>query len=239
MMHFQHHPQIWQNFPALVCGVLVVDGMHQDVDAGPVMERWLKQARRQLEKGPESQIPAVTAWRRAYTQMGLKPTKYRSAAEALLRRFRKEDDIPRLHPLVDLCNAVSLAFALPVAVFDLDQVDSFLEVRYARGDENYLAFNGEVEHPARGEIVFSDKAEQIHARRWTFRQSRLSTVGAATKRVLIISEGLHEYADKDIPELFDVLADNIGHLWAESGQTEILSANEPRIEFPDGREQVG
>ncbi len=60
--------------------------------------------------------------------MGLKPTKYRSAAEALLRRFRREGELPRLHSVIDLCNAMSLAFALPVAVFDLAQVDQFLEV---------------------------------------------------------------------------------------------------------------
>jgi DNA/RNA-binding domain of Phe-tRNA-synthetase-like protein len=48
--------------------------------------------------------------------MGLKPTQYRCAAESLLRRYRKERFLPRIHPLVDLCNAISLAFAIPVAV---------------------------------------------------------------------------------------------------------------------------
>jgi DNA/RNA-binding domain of Phe-tRNA-synthetase-like protein len=37
--------------------------------------------------------------------MGLKPTQYRCAPEALLRRLRKEGTLPPLHPLVDLCNA--------------------------------------------------------------------------------------------------------------------------------------
>ena len=54
--------------------------------------------------------------------MGLKPTQYRCAAESLLRRFRKEGSLPRLHPLVDLCNAVSLAFAVPVAVLDAGRI---------------------------------------------------------------------------------------------------------------------
>jgi DNA/RNA-binding domain of Phe-tRNA-synthetase-like protein len=39
----------------------------------------------------------------------MKPTQYRCASEALLRRFRKEGALPRIHPLRDLCNAVSLA----------------------------------------------------------------------------------------------------------------------------------
>ena len=77
--------------------------------------------------------------------MGLTPTKYRSAAAALLRRFKREGELPRLHSVIDLCNAMSLVFALPVAVFDLAQVDQFLEVRYARGSETYLVWSGETE----------------------------------------------------------------------------------------------
>jgi len=38
--------------------------------------------------------------------MGMKPTQYRCASEALLRRYRRDRVLPRVHPLVDLCNAV-------------------------------------------------------------------------------------------------------------------------------------
>ncbi len=82
--------------------------------------------------------------------MGLKPSQYRSAAEALLRRFRKEDSLPSLHPAVDVCNAISVAFALPVAILDISKIDSFVEVCRAKGDEVYLSFNGEIEHPYPG-----------------------------------------------------------------------------------------
>jgi DNA/RNA-binding domain of Phe-tRNA-synthetase-like protein len=163
--------------------------------------------------------------------MGLKPTQYRSAAEALLRRFRRGEDIPRLHPLVDLCNAISLAFALPVAVFDLAGVDSYLEVRHARGDERYLAFSGEIEQPAPLEIIFADAADQVHARRWTFRQSRRSTVGPETRRALIVSEGLHETASTDVRALIEALAYEIAAVWSPPRQQVMLSATAPRLEF--------
>ncbi len=150
-------------------------------------------------------MPEIAAWRRGYSQMGLKPTKYRSAAEALLRRFKREGELPRVHPLIDLCNAMSLAFALPVAVFDLAQVDQFLEVRHARGTETYLAWSGETQSVPEGEVIFADAADHAHARRWTFRQSRKSTVSAETRRALVVAEGLHDSADEDIRELLDAL----------------------------------
>lgn len=54
--------------------------------------------------------------------MGLEPTRCRCASEALLRRLRKDGSLPRIHPLVDLCNAISVAFAVPVAAFGVAEV---------------------------------------------------------------------------------------------------------------------
>ena len=171
-MYFQHSPQIWQEFPSLVAGLLVIEDISPEADAELLIQPWLERARQNLNAGPESGMPSVIAWRRAYSQMGLKPTKYRSAAEALLRRFKREDNLPRVHPLVDLCDAVSLAVARPRAAIDVERVESFIEVRHARGAVAYLAFSGEIEHPMPDEVIFADAANQVHARRWTFRQSR-------------------------------------------------------------------
>jgi len=112
-MRFSHSPAIWQQFPQLVPGVLVVEDVRPEGEVGPLLEPWHERARERLRDQPESDLAEVAAWRRAYAQMGLKPTQYRSAAEALLRRFRREGVLPRVHPLVDLCNALSLAFAVP------------------------------------------------------------------------------------------------------------------------------
>jgi DNA/RNA-binding domain of Phe-tRNA-synthetase-like protein len=166
--------------------------------------------------------------------MGLKPTQYRCAAESLLRRFRKEGSLPGLHPLVDLCNAVSVAFAVPVAVLDADQIAWPLEVRYASGDEDYLTFGGEVEHPAPGEVIFADRAGQAHARRWTNRQSGRSAVSPATSTVLIVAEALHEGAAVTIPELVKTLTAEISTTWAlepTTPQTAILTPAGPRFTF--------
>ena len=233
-MYFRHAPEIWREFPQLVPGVLVVGGIDSQADVAARLEPFYARARARLGAGAESDLPEVAAWRRAYAQMGMKPTQYRSAAEALLRRFRREDQLPQLHPLVDLCNAVSLAFALPVAVFDLAEVAEYLEVRHARGDERYLAFSGETEQPAPGEVVFADAEDQVHARRWTFRQSRRSTVGPATRRALIVSEGLHASAGADVRALLDTLAAELTAVWAPPEHSRILTAQAPRLDFDRG-----
>jgi DNA/RNA-binding domain of Phe-tRNA-synthetase-like protein len=234
-MHFEHSPAIWREFPRLVPGLLVAEGIGPDVEVGALLEPWYARARQRLGGRPESELPEVAAWRRAYAQMGLKPTQYRSAAEALLRRFRREGDLPRLHPLVDLCNALSLAWALPVAVFDLDRVEGYLEVRHAHGDEQHLGFAGDLETPEAGEVIFADAAAHAHARRWTFRQSRRSTVTAETRRVLIVVEGLHASADADIRALLETLAPSIASLGGAPRPATVLTATSPRLPFSVAR----
>jgi DNA/RNA-binding domain of Phe-tRNA-synthetase-like protein len=155
--------------------------------------------------------------------MGLKPTQYRCASEALLRRFRKEGALPALHPLVDLCNAASMAFAIPVAVFDLGQVEGALEVRHATGTERYETFAGEVEHPNPGEIIFADEAGSAHARRWTNRQSGRSAVRAGTSAALIVAEALHGTAREDVSRLTRTLQALLAEAWPAA----ILEVRQP------------
>lgn len=230
-MFFGHSAALWRQFPQLVPGVLVVGGVHPKADVGALLEPWHGRARERLARGPESELAEVSAWRRAYAQMGLKPTQYRSAAEALLRRFRREGDLPRLHPLVDLCNAVSLAFALPVAALDLAGVDTHLEVRHATGGEEHVGFSGEIEHAEPGEVIFADAASHAHARRWTFRQSRRSTVTADTHDVLIVAEGLHPAAGADVPALIEALGAGLEELWGAPRHRAVLTVAAPRLEF--------
>src|SRR3954468_18702572 len=146
-MHFSHADEIWRDFPELAAGALYAEGINRDAAVADRVAAFSATAQARLGSGSESDLPEIQAWRRAFGKMGLKPTQYRSASEALLRRFRKEGSLPAIHPLIDLCNAASLAFAVPIAVFDLAKVDGSLEVRYATGNERYLTFSCEVEHP--------------------------------------------------------------------------------------------
>ncbi len=230
-MHFQHSPELWARFPALVPGVLYVDGIAAERDVDDRVAHYQSVARSRIERASEGDWPEVQAWRRAFSQMGLKPTQYRCASESLLRRFRKEGALPRLHPLVDLCNAISLAFGVPIAVFDLAHVARRLEVRFAKGDEAYQAFGGDIEYPDPGEVIFADAENRAHARRWAHRQSALSAIRADTKGVLIVAEALHQTARADIARLLDVLVSELSTSWARPSAMAILTAASPSIEY--------
>jgi DNA/RNA-binding domain of Phe-tRNA-synthetase-like protein len=230
-MDFRHSGEIWRDFPELVPGVVFADGITGDVAVSDRVARFTDVARSRLAGATESELPEIQAWRRVFARMGLKPTQYRCASEALLRRFRKDGTLPRLHPLVDVCNAVSLAFAVPVAVFDVAKITGRLEVRYAAGDEDYLTFSGQTEHPGPREVIFADQARQVHARRWTNRQSGLSAVQAATATALIVAEAMHDSASSEVPGLIAAVTAELNAIWSITPAAAMLSQSAPRFTF--------
>jgi DNA/RNA-binding domain of Phe-tRNA-synthetase-like protein len=244
-MRFGHAEELRAEFPELVAGVVYgaldggfggvagsgvggAGGFGGGVGAGAEWEAriaaYTDVARRRLAAGTEGEFPEVRAWRRTYTRLGLRPTQYRCASESLLRRLRKEGSLPRIHPVVDLCNAISVAYAIPVAVLDVDRIaEPWLQVRHARGDETYTTFGGGTEHPAAGEVTFADSAGRAHARRWTNRQSGYSAVGAETRRVLVVAEGMHETAAVDVAELTGAVEGELERLWGVAPKAAVLT----------------
>ena len=204
-MKFSHSAQVLKEFPQLSVTTLMLSDVNADADTTATARPFLDRASSRLADQPESEFPEITAWRRAFSQMGLKPTQYRCASEALLRRYKKDGALPSIHPLVDLCNAVSIAHAIPVAVFDLDRVHGDLVVRHALGTETYETFSGDIETPEIGEVIFADEAGHVHARRWTNRQSALSAIQPSTRSVLIVSEAMHATGTRDVAQLHEDL----------------------------------
>lgn len=230
-MYVEHSDDVWSDYPELGAALVYAGGVTPDADVDRAVAELYAVAERRLAAGAASQFPEIRAWRRAFSRMGLKPTQYRCASESLLRRFAKERALPRIHPLVDLCNACSLAFAIPVAVFDLGKVTKGLQVRYAHGDERYLSFSGELERPDPKEVIFADNAGRAHARRWTNRQSGHSAVQDATSEALIVAEAMHDTAERDVRNLTTTLAERLATAWPLTPKLATLSRSAPRFEF--------
>ncbi|NOS67236.1 MAG: hypothetical protein HOO67_02630 [Candidatus Peribacteraceae bacterium] len=230
-MYFLHSPKIWEEYPELVAGTLVVRGIHPEADTGADIGALNLRVLERLGTADEGQMPEIDAWRRVYSKMGLKPTQYRCAAESLLRRYRKDRSLPRFHPLVDLCNALSMAFAIPIAVYDAAQITGGIEVRHAKGDEQHLSFSGEMEIPEAGEVIFADEERHAHSRRWCFRQSKKSVVTAQTETALIVAEAHHQKAGDDVQALITMLAGQCAQHWQAPEQSVILTSGAPRLEW--------
>ncbi|MDN5926186.1 MAG: hypothetical protein L0I29_03825 [Hyphomicrobiales bacterium] len=220
-IQFRYVPEIRSGFPQLRSRTVLVDGIDAMADPSTEIARLRGIADDRLAAASEGEFPELRAWRRAFSAMSLKPTQYRCASEALLRRYRKDGSLPALHPLIDLCNAASLAFAIPVAVFDTARIIGAMTVRLANGDETYETFAGVIEHPDPSKVIFADESARAHARRWTNRQSGWSAICPETTQALIVTEALHKTADDDVAALTSSLSEALSAIWPDCAVAEM------------------
>ena len=211
MDFFTYHSDILADFPSIQAGVIHADGLENRTSPDDLTSRYRSEqesVRQRLADTPLADLPSISAWRRAFSRFGAKPTQYRNASEALLRRLTKQGDIPSISTLVDLGNLVSIRHAVPVAVIDLDGISGRITVRYAKGSEPFDDLgSSETAHPEPGEVVFTDDAGRVHARRWCWRQSAQSATGPDTTRCLFVIEALHDNAAEAVDRATDDLMD--------------------------------
>ena len=94
--------------------------------------------------------------RALYRRFGVDPTKVRPSNEALLRRVKRGDGLPRINSLVDVGNVMSVLLQVPVGLYDLDQVQgSELVIRRGGAGEGYQGI-GKTRVNVEGRICVAD-----------------------------------------------------------------------------------
>jgi DNA/RNA-binding domain of Phe-tRNA-synthetase-like protein len=120
MLTFSISSDLFERFPSVTVHALRVDGMKTalaSVDTVAILNQAIEACTVDPEKVPED--PAVAGWREAYGMMGVKPSKFRSSIEALLRRASKKLPLDLPIPSVNLYNACSIAGKAPMGGYDL------------------------------------------------------------------------------------------------------------------------
>lgn len=114
-------------------GALVIDGTANGAGDGR-LDPALAAAEAAVRLDPPEESQSVRAM---FRRIGLDPTKTRPSSEALLRRVRKGDRLPRINTLVDVCNWCSLEFQLPYGLYDVAAIRPPVILRMGQTGESY------------------------------------------------------------------------------------------------------
>jgi DNA/RNA-binding domain of Phe-tRNA-synthetase-like protein len=132
-------------------GLLWVDGVAV-VEREARLDALLAAAAKKVRAHPPEESAAV---RTMYKRVGLDPTKTRPSNEALLRRVRKGQPLPRVNALVDIINWCSVEFQLPYGLYDRRHITGPITMRLGREDEEYAGIRKDTVHLA-GRIALVD-----------------------------------------------------------------------------------
>ncbi len=102
-----------------------------------------------------SKDPVVQAVRHGFRRAGTDPTRHRPSFEALARRVLKGNALPRIHPIVDACNLLSLSLHVPVCLVDLDRVEPPFHLDRGDPGETFASLKGP--YSAEGKPTLRDR----------------------------------------------------------------------------------
>lgn len=126
------------------------------VERGESLDQPLRAAAARMRTAMES-ADITAAVRTMYKRVGLDPTKTRPSSEALLRRVRRGDELPRINSLVDVINWSSLESQLPFGLYDLDQIRGAVTLRLGLDGEAYAGIRKDAVHVG-GRLTVADEA---------------------------------------------------------------------------------
>ena len=165
-------------------GVLWLEGATVR-EAEPRLDAPLAAAAAGVRANPPEEIVAV---RTMYKRVGIDPTKRRPSSEALLRRVRKGDPLPRINSMVDVCNWCSLEFQLPYGLYDAARIEGDVVLRIGTPGESYPGIRKDDVHVG-GRITLADRLGPFGN---PTSDSARTMVTTATTRALLIVFAPHE-----------------------------------------------
>ena len=128
--------------PVVRLGVLGCD-VARLRERDPALDGPLAAAEDAVRAGDAAGTDAARALYRAF---GIDPTRTRPSSEALLRRVRRGEPLPRINTAVDVCNWCSLEVQLPYGLYDAGALEPPLALRRGVAGDGYVGIRKEAVH---------------------------------------------------------------------------------------------
>ena len=215
MKRFVTEDSFWQLFPSAAIGIVVAEGMKsasevdeaQKVELEALLDRANVLAERHLTSDTISENEPVKAWREAYRAFKTKKGA-RCSIENLLKRVLKGKPVGPITPSVDIYNAISLKYALPVGGEDIDAFVGDLRLTVTEGGDAFLPLGeDEAEDPTLpGELCYLDDAGAV-CRCWNWRDGQRTALTDDSRNAFLIIECVEPARVDDCRAAIDELAE--------------------------------
>ncbi len=156
----------------------------------------------------------IAPYREAFITLGMNPNKFMSSIEAMAARIEKKKGFPSINPVVDLGNAISLQYLVPLGAHDMDSAAGDIYVRFSRRGDTFIPFGEtQAELLEEGELIYS-VGEKVKTRRWIWRQSEEGKVTEDSRNIFFPIDGFtdrnHDRVIAARDELAGLLAQLLG-----------------------------
>jgi len=195
-MKFIVEKEIFEKLPNACFGIVMARGIDNSKDYPEIdqlLNKNIQMAAQRFEGKKVKEEPDILPYREAFRSLNINPNKYLCSIEALFTRIAKGKGMPHINPVVDLGNAVSLKYTLPMGAHDLGGSSEDICIRLAKEGDKFLPFGTDTEEiPDVGEVVYA-VGQQVRTRRWTWRQSEHGKITADSSDIFFPIDGFDNF----------------------------------------------
>lgn len=233
-MKFTIRQEIFDKLPDMYVGVVVADGIDNRQDYPQVeamLEKYNNYSKEKFAGANIKEREEIIPYREAFRKIDINPNRYPCSAEAMFKRLAKGHDLPHINPLVDLNNAISLKYTVPMGTHKLDNAKEDILMRLAEAGDKFVPLGkDQVEEPDEGEVVYA-VGHEVRTRRWTWRQSEYGKIDADTTQVFFPIDGFTDVNAETVRQAQADLQKALKDIFGVDSQAGIVDIDHPSFEW--------
>ena len=235
-MKFTVAPQVFERLPGVCFGAVAAYGIDNGADYPAIvamLDEAIAATCARFEGRKVKDDPAILPYRAAFQSLGVNPNKFMSSIEAMFTRVAKGKGLPHINPIVDLGNALSLKYVLPMGAHDIAQAEGRdIKVRFSTIDDTFIPFGEtEAEQMPDGELIYT-VGNRVRTRHWIWRQSELGKIGPESRDIFFPIDGFAPFNKDAILTAQAELAELCRSLFGcQTVKTGFVDADHPAFEL--------
>ena len=151
--------------------------------------------------------PVLAGYRTLHERIGRSNKRFPAASETLIRLLLRLKKLPRINPLVDIYNAVSLETRLALGAHDIRFLCGGAELRLSSGSERFVPLGqAEAEPVQAGEYGYFDRSGEMICR-LEHKQVEKTKVTAETTDCFYVLQGNEATTEEKLEAAADLLTE--------------------------------
>ncbi|GAA0071825.1 phenylalanine--tRNA ligase beta subunit-related protein [Clostridium sardiniense] len=204
-----------------VCfGVVVakgIDNSKDNIEINKLLKNIIELDERKFEGKKVKELEEIIYYRDAFKSLDINPNKFMASNEAMLTRIAKKKGLPNINPIVNLGNAISLKYLVPLGAHDIDTVGGDIYVKLSKKGDSFIPFGSEEKEYLEDDELIYFAGDRVRTRRWIWRQSEHGKIVSESKNIFFPIDG---FTDKNYDEVISA-RDELAKLLEEKLNCEV------------------
>ena len=192
---------IFEKFPTFNRGIIVVENIENNLENKLISELLKSEINKKIGFNYQDN-EYIKSWDNVHLLFNSNPNKFPPSIKSLLKRIKKNNELPFINSVVALFNYISIKYLIPCGGDDVDKIDGNLCLGFSNNNENFISLGStEKETPEKNEVIyFDDKTLNVMCRKWNWRNGDFTKITENSKNIIINIDGIGENMENTITE---------------------------------------